>query len=54
MFLGILKIKRMNEVFRCRLIFYWFNVNIEFILIFIKFVVCFYCMYSINICCLKK
>lgn len=54
MFLGTLKTKRMNEVLRCRLIFHWSNVNIEPTSISIKSAACFYCMYSTNICCLKK
>lgn len=52
MFLGTLNTKRMNKVFRYPLIFHGSNVNIETISIYIKSVT-FYCMYSMNICCLK-
>lgn len=53
MFLGTLKTKRTNKVLRYRLIFHGSNVNIETISISIKSVTCFYCMYIMNICCLK-
>lgn len=53
MFLGTLKTKRMNKVLRYPLLFHGSNVNTETISISIKSVTCFYCVYSMNICCLK-